>query len=231
MMAREAKVPLGLAHVPLRDQIRDQIRNRIVRGEMAPGSKMIERELATELGVSRVPVREALRMLETEGFVHVIPRRGVVVKHLSRTDVEELFDVRESLEALTARRAAERATEASLRRLRRHLDKAHRATQANKVDQFGDANVAFHDEIAAIAQNSLLETILEPLRGRLDWLFRQADDPDRLCAEHEQLYEAIASGDAGAAGSVAVHHVNSSRATALRLLFDENPNAADSEPA
>jgi DNA-binding GntR family transcriptional regulator len=230
-MAREAKVPLGLAHVPLRDQIRDQIRNRIVRGEMAPGSKMIERELATELGVSRVPVREALRMLETEGFVDVIPRRGVVVKHLSRTDVEELFDVRESLEALTARRAAERATEASLRRLRRHLDRAHRAAQANKVDQFGDANLAFHDEIAAIAQNSLLETILEPLRGRLDWLFRQADDPERLCAEHEQLYEAIASGDAAAAGSVAVHHVNSSRATALRLLFDEKSDAADSKPA
>ncbi len=218
-MTRGAGVPLGLAHLPLRDQIRNRIRDRIVRGELPPGSKMVERELAAELGVSRVPVREALRMLESEGFVQVVPRRGVIVKQLSRTDVEELFDVRESLEALTARRAAQHATPAGLRRMKRHLDKARRAADAGRLDRFGDANVAFHDEIAAVARNSLLGTILEPLRGRLDWLFRQIDDPDTLCAEHDRLYEAIASGDPVKAGTVAVEHVASSQATALRVLF------------
>lgn len=229
-MPRSADIPLGLAHQPLREQIRDQIRGRIVRGELPPGSKMVERELADSLGVSRVPIREALRMLESEGFVQVVPRRGVVVKVLSRTDVEELFDVRESLEALTARRAAERVSEASLRRLRRCLDRAHAAAEAGKQDQFGDANVAFHDEIARVAENRLLETLLDPLRAQLNWIFRQADDPDRLCSEHEQLFEAIAAGDPLRASAVAAAHVNSSRATAFRVLFDE-VSRADSEPA
>ncbi|MFG1964711.1 GntR family transcriptional regulator [Nonomuraea sp. NPDC049028] len=238
-MSRQPKTPLGLAHTSLRDQVRLEIRNRIVKGQLPPGSKMVERELADELGVSRVPVREALRMLESEGFVHVVPRRGVVVKHLSQTDVQELFDVREALEAFTARRAAEQASKADMRRLKRHLDKASRAAAASNVDDFGDANVAFHDEITAIAGNHLLGTILEPLHGRLDWLFRQVDDPERLCTEHTRLYEAIASGDSAAAAAFAVEHVTSSRKTALRILFGTSPtatagpspNAARADPA
>lgn len=214
---------MGVAHTPLRDQIREHVRTRITRGEFAPGSKLVERELAAELGVSRIPVREALRMLETEGLVQVVPRRGVIVKELTRTDLEELFDVREALESMTARRATERAKPADLRRLRRHLERAQRAGQTSRLDAFGDANLAFHGEIAVIAENNLLRTILEPLSSRLDWLFRQPDDPDRLCAEHERLYMAIASGDPDHADEIARDHVRSSRANALRILFAGEP--------
>ncbi|TDC75584.1 GntR family transcriptional regulator [Streptomyces hainanensis] len=222
---------MGVAHTPLRDQIREHVRTRITRGEFAPGSKLVERELAAELGVSRVPVREALRMLETEGLVQVVPRRGVIVKELTHTDIEELFDVREALESMTAKRAAERAKTADLRRLRRHLDRAQRAAGAGKLDAFGDANLAFHDEIAVIAENNLLRTILEPLRSRLDWLFRQPDDPDRLYAEHDSLYQAIASGDPERAGEMARDHVQSSRVNALRILCAGEPTATvDSAP-
>jgi DNA-binding GntR family transcriptional regulator len=218
----------GLAHTPLRDQIRDRLRRRIATGALAPGSKIIERELASEFGVSRLPVREALRALESEGFVEVVPRRGVIVKTLSRSDVEELFDVREALETLLARRAAaQHHSPAALRRMSRPLERAQRAAEAKRFDQFGDANIAFHNAITELAGNRLLGRMLDPLQSRLDWLFRQVDDPDRLCAEHSELYHAIVAGDADTAAEVAATHVRHSRATALRLLFDASASAPD----
>lgn len=220
-MSGAAEVPLGLAHTPLRDQIREQLRRRIIDGTLPPGAKLVERELAAQLGVSRVPIREAVRMLESEGFVQVVPRRGVVVKQLSRTDVEELFDVRESLEVLATRRAAEHAGPADLRRLAQHLKKARQALDNGKLDRFGEANEAFHDEIIALARNSLLAGLLEPLQGRLHWLFRQIEDPESLWQEHQRLYEAIASGDPDAASARALDHVRVNRDIALHVLFDE----------
>jgi DNA-binding GntR family transcriptional regulator len=106
MTPKPGGVPIGLAHTPLRDQTRDVIRQRIINGRLSPGTRIVERELGAELQVSRVPVREALRMLESEGFLEVVPRRGVVVKTLTRRDVEELFDVRVSLEVLENRDVA-----------------------------------------------------------------------------------------------------------------------------
>ena len=121
------RAPLGMLHIPLRDQVRDELRRRIADGRLQPGSKMVERELAEEFGVSRVPVREALRTLETEGFVQVVPRKGVVVRHLSRRDVEELFDVREALEFLATRLATEKATNEELAALRHILAEGEEA--------------------------------------------------------------------------------------------------------
>jgi DNA-binding GntR family transcriptional regulator len=212
-------VPLGAAYSPLRDQVRDEVRQRIIDGRFSAGTRIVERELAAELGVSRLPIREALRMLEMDGFVQVVPRRGVVVTQLSRVDVEELFDVRESLEVLATGRAAERATPADLRRLRQILDRARKALDAGNTKAVGDANEAFHDEIVKLARNNLLASLLEPLQDRLHWLFRQHEDPEALWREHVQLHEAIASGDPDLASAQALEHVRVNRRRALRLLF------------
>lgn len=217
---------LASDYTPLRDQVRDEIRARVVDGRYPPGFRIVERELADELGVSRLPVREALRMLQAEGFVEVLPRRGNIVKQLSRTDVEELFDVREALEMLACRRAAERADRAGLNRLQRLVDRARRAIDAGDIGRVGATNAAFHDEIINLAGNSLLSAILEPLHDRMHWLFRQYDDPERLWVEHRRLYEAIASGDADAASACAVDHVRVNRQIALWLLFDRVEQAA-----
>jgi DNA-binding GntR family transcriptional regulator len=218
-------VPLGLAHTPLRDQIREEIRQRIVDGRLPPGAKMVERELAAELGVSRVPVREALRMLETEGFVQVVPRRGVVVRRLSRKDVEELFDVRESLEVLATRRAAEHATPHDLAALEKVLDGADAAVESGDTERVNLANEAFHDMIIALARNDLLASLLEPLQGRLHWLFRQNDNAAELVREHRELQRAIASGDADHAAEQALEHVQVNRAVAIRLLFGDEDDS------
>lgn len=225
MTTTPAGIPLGLAHMPLRDQIREEIRQRIIDGRLSPGTRIVERELAAELGVSRVPVREALRMLETEGFLEVVQRRGVVVKKMTRQDVEELFDVRVALEVLATRRATERARPEDLERLRGILDRVDEAIASGDAELVGRGNEAFHDAIIELAGNGLLASMLEPLQGRLHWLFRQNQNAEQLQAEHRALFDAVASGDPERSGAQALAHVLENRDLALRTLFDEHGNA------
>lgn len=224
-------VPLGRAHAPLRDQIRDELRQRIITGRLSPGARLVERELASELQVSRVPVREALRMLESEGFLEVVQRRGVVVKRMSRRDVEELFDVRMSLEVLATRRATEQATKADLAALRAILDGTEAALASGDKEAVGEGNEAFHDALISLADNHLLATLLEPLQGRLHWLFRQHHDPQQLQREHRALYDAVASGDPERAGAQALAHVLENRDLALELLFEHHSGGEGVAPA
>ena len=209
---------IGAAHLPLRDQVRNLLRDRIVAGELAPGTRIIEREVAAEFGVSRIPIREGLRALESEGFVSVVPRRGLVVSSLSRHDLDELFDVREALEVLSVRRATERAQPEELDTLRSVLEQARTALEESDRARTGRCNQQFHDTIILMAHNDLLAGILKPLEGRLHWLLRQNEDPERLYQEHEQIYMAIASGDPEAAARVALAHVVTSREICLELL-------------
>src|SRR3954453_21872928 len=116
--------------VRLRDQVCEELRDRIIAGRLQPGHRLVERDLATEFGVSRVPVREAIRILVGEGFVEALSPRRIVVKELSRRDVEELFDVREALEVLATRLAAQQADRTGLRELERLVEQARRATMS-----------------------------------------------------------------------------------------------------
>lgn len=209
---------------PLRDRVRDALRSRIGEGRLRPGDRLFEQDLAAEFGVSRVPVREAIRMLQSEGLVEVLPRRrGVFVRSLDRRQVEELFDVREALEGLAARLAAQLVAQQSAEAVERLGEHARRASEAlgeSDVDSMSAANARFHDELVALSGNELLGTLLEPLHGRLQWLFRLNLEPERVCEEHEQLHRAIAAGDAGGAVEVAQRHVRSSRRMVLeRMLY------------
>lgn len=196
---------------PLRDSVRERIRRGIADGRWTPGARLVERELADEFAVSRVPVREALQMLQREGFVELLPRRGAVVRQLTPAVVSDLFDVRQALEVLAARRAAERIDDAGLTRLFAVLEDGRRALAAGDYAWSGSANTAFHETIIDLAGNEPLRDLLEPLSGRLKWLFRQTTDYPRVQAEHEQLCAALAARDAELAGAVALAHVRASR--------------------
>ena len=206
-----------------RQRVREELRERILTGRLRPGDRLVERELAEDFGVSRVPVREAIRSLEAEGFLVVQSPRRVVVRQLARVDVEELFDVREALEGLAAGLAAGRAGAAELKRLERVLADAARATARGDAARITVLNSRFHDEIVAIAGNALLTTMLQPLEGRLRWLTSQNEHWAELLDEHRRLYEAIASGDAERAKASAVEHVRVNRDVTLRSLFGEEP--------
>ncbi|MET8509307.1 GntR family transcriptional regulator [Streptomyces sp. NPDC004787] len=212
----------------LRDQVCEGLRDRIITGRLKPGDRLVERDVAEDFGVSRVPVREAIRILIGEGFLQAVSQRRIVVRELSRQDVENLFDMREALEVLAVRRAAERRTDAELDALALLLAEARAATDAGGPERLSRANTAFHAHIVRISRNELLTTTLESLEGRLRWLFQQVDDPEPLWEEHRLLYEAIGAGDPEAAADLALRHVRHYREVALRLLFAEPARPAGS---
>ncbi|WP_234790959.1 GntR family transcriptional regulator [Mycolicibacterium wolinskyi] len=204
---------------PLRERAYDELRARIVGLELAPGTRLIERDLADELAVSRIPLREALQRLQQDGLVVTVPHQGTIVSPFTADDVRDLFDVRESLEVLAARLAAERADQHGLDKLAAQLDIARRATKRKDKSAIAAANARFHGVIVELAANPLLETMLRPLEARTQWLFHLTKDrdPGVQCREHEELLAAIADHDPDRAAASAFHHVHSGRADSLAM--------------
>lgn len=220
-MTTQAESPASSA-----DVTRARIRKLIISGEFAPGSRLRERDLSQALDVSRVPVREALQQLEAEGFVDASPRRGATVKQITLRDVNELFDVRLSLEVLAARLAAQAAARGqSSLRLRQMMDQAEEATLRHDDTQIPLSNTGLHAEIVSMGGNSLLESSMKPLLGRMQWLFTLTAnrDPQVQCAEHLSLCKAIYDGKPDLAAALAFAHVELGREPSLRGLADHLP--------
>lgn len=204
---------------PLRDIVGEQIRSRIVDGTFPPGTRFVERDLAETFTVSRLPVREALRVLLKEGLVENLPSRGVVVRALDRRQASELFEIREALEVLAVRQATERVAAGSEHRLGEVLREARAAVEVGDMDAAHAANSRFHDQIIILSGNELLENMLAPLLGRLHWLFRQISSSEQVTIEHEALSEVISSGDPERAAAAARAHVLTYRALTMQYLF------------
>jgi DNA-binding GntR family transcriptional regulator len=207
--------PLGA----VRERVLTDLRREIIAGRLRPGDRLVERELADRFGVSRVPVREAIRALVAEGFVHFETPRRTVVRRLTPADVKELFELREALEVYATGLAASRATPHTLAELRELLDSAASATEAGDAEAITDVNTRFHDRVLAMAGNSLLISVMEPVDGRLRWLTRQNEEWPQLLTEHRELYEAIASGDPARARARALGHVQANYRSTVRHLF------------
>jgi DNA-binding GntR family transcriptional regulator len=207
---------IGSNHRPLRDKVVDELRRRIIECDYAPGHRLTEGRLADDFGVSRNPVREAIRVLEREGFLIALPRRGAVVASISAQDIEDIFDVRLSLEVLAAQLAAQRSDAAGHATLSGLIAEA---AAASTVAELARLNTAFHAEICRLSQNTLLISLLESLHDRLQWIYRQSAEvraPDSW-TEHEALAAAICAGDAEAAAHAAHTHVLAARQSALAV--------------
>ncbi|MGW1748421.1 GntR family transcriptional regulator [Streptomyces sp. NPDC002092] len=209
--------PLGA----VRERVLASLRQEIIAGSLRPGDRLVERELADRFGVSRVPVREAIRALVAEGFVHFETPRRTVVRRLTPHDVQELFELREALEVYAAGLAAARATPQDLAQVEELLDLAAAATEAGDAEAITDVNSRLHDRIVAMAGNSLLTEALEPVAGRLRWMTRRNEEWPQLLVEHRELYEAIASGDPDRARTHALAHVRTNYRSTVRHLFGE----------
>ncbi|MFF5478712.1 GntR family transcriptional regulator [Streptomyces sp. NPDC012935] len=209
--------PLGA----VRERVLATLRQDIIAGRLRPGDRLVERELAERLGVSRVPVREAIRALVAEGFVQFESARRTVVRRLTPADVKELFELREALEVYAAGLAASRATPEDLAEVEGLLDQAATATEAGDAEAITDVNSRLHDRIVAMAGNTLLIEALEPVAGRLRWMTRRNEEWPQLLVEHRELYEAIASGDPNRARAHALTHVRTNHRSTVRQLFGE----------
>lgn len=211
-----AAASVGSMHRPLRDVVCDEIRDQIISGRHLPGTRLIEDQLARDLGVSRSPVREALRVLEAEGFIDMVPRKGVVVSSISSDEAAEVFEVRIALEALAARLAARKASTTSVAHLTGILDEAEEALSHHDVVRLARLNTEFHELVLDVAGNGYLRDVMIPLRGRMQWIFGQTAGGQRghrSLAEHRQLAQAIADHDEEGAARSAAQHVRSAQAT------------------
>jgi DNA-binding GntR family transcriptional regulator len=208
---------IGADHVALREQVLAELRRRIVDGDYAQGERLTETRLADDFGVSRNPVREALRVVEAEGFVQILPRRGAVVATLDETAVRDLFAVREQLETLAAGLAAERATAKDVTRLRRLLDEASAATEAKDFDQVAELNSAFHRAVIDVSGNRWLLSISAAMYHHVHWVFRvgAAQRAPHSWEEHIRLVDAIEARDPAAASTAAREHVEAAAKAAM----------------
>ncbi len=212
------------AFEPEPQRVARALRDQIVVGERAPGSKLVERDLADELGVSRVPVREALRLLVAEGLVTPRPRTWAVVRTFTDDDVDDLLDVRAALEGLAARRAAEHRDPSRLGALADALGREDDAARRGDAVAARRAAADFHEALLAAAGNTVLDEVTAVTASRARWLLGQHEDLAQMAGEHRLLLEAIRAGDVeGAARTVAAHLRTSRSAVASLRSADDAP--------
>lgn len=215
-MARAAEAAYGL------------IREGILSGELARGQRLREEELALKVGVSRTPIREALRRLDAEGLVDFTPNRGARVTAWSERELEEVYEARALLESYGARLAATRVTADELARLDELTERMERLARKGSAaaDELTVLNGEFHRAVVAAARNSQLETLVRgimdvPLINRTFQLY----SPQRLRASmfhHAELVEALRAADGEWAEAVMRAHILAARSTVIQAVRDED---------
>ncbi|MBR5908448.1 MAG: GntR family transcriptional regulator [Schwartzia sp.] len=210
------------SYQPLREVVCETLRDAVRRGILQPGERLMEIQLAEDLGVSRTPVREAIRKLEMEGYVIMMPRRGTYVADLSIRDINEVFEIRTSLESLASGLAAERINEDELEKLQRLLVEIGAYIKSGDMESIVRTDTEFHDLLYQASRNTRLVGIISNLREQLT-RFRTTSMsfPGRLKAtleEHRKIVEAIAQGDEKAARKAAEHHMEKSEQTLLESM-------------
>lgn len=210
-MTEPAAVPVDAPFEPEAQRVARVLRDQIVDGARAPGSRLVERDLADELGVSRVPVREALRALVAEGLVTPRPRTWAVVRTFTDDDVDHLLEVRSALEAMAARRAAERRDPAGVAALAAALAREEDAAAREDATAARRAAADFHEALLAAAGNSVLDELAAVTASRARWLLGRHEDLAEMAHEHRLLLDAVRAGDADAAQRLVHVHLETSR--------------------
>ncbi len=199
----------------IRDKVYERLRSAILSGALEPGERLVERKLAELLGVSRTPVREAIRMLELEGLVTHLPRVGAVVAQVSDSEVLEIYRIRAVLEGLAARMAAEKITPEQLNKLAELVQIFEENAKQGNLERLEEAHREFNDLIYRAAGSSRLYSMITTLVEHIDRYTRVGYcHPGRIAEatlEHRQLVEAIRMRDGALAEQVAREHIDNSR--------------------
>lgn len=214
MTLKQLPEKVGSRHQALRDIVCDELRSGIISGRYPPGTRLVETHLANELGVSRNPVREALRVLQAEGFIAMVPRKGAVVAELDLTQTNDMFTVRIVLEGLAARLAASNASDQELGVLWKLVKGHHNALERGDRARMGRMNREFHELVLVASRNEYLAGILKALRGRMQWLSSRSVEhgpSERFLAEHVEMLGAIAARDEDQAQKLAEAHARSAQ--------------------
>jgi DNA-binding GntR family transcriptional regulator len=222
---------------PLREIVFETLRGAIIDGTLKPGERLMEVQLAEDMGVSRTPVREAIRKLELEGLVLMIPRKGAYVSGISSKDIADVFEVRAALESLAAGLAAERITEQELEDLNRFMVEVTINAEIGDLEKVIKSDTDFHDQIYRASRNSRLVQIINNLRDRIQ-RFRSASlaHPGRIketLEEHKKLLEAISERNISVARALAQEHIENAESIMMEALrghpelLDELPKESE----
>lgn len=222
-MPESRLIPVKLdTYKPLREVVFETLREAIINGTLKPGERMMEIQLAEQLGVSRTPVREAIRKLELEGFVVMIPRKGAYVAGISLKDIADVFEVRAAMEALAAGLAAERITAEELEEMERLLVRIGEHIEANRLEEVVEMDTLFHEALYKVSRNLKLEQILQNLREQIQ-RFRSTSlaFPGRMkeaLEEHKKIVEAISDRNTALAQQLAQEHIENAENSMLEAL-------------
>ena len=208
------------SYKPLRELVCEHIREAIINGVFAPGERLMEIQMADEMGVSRTPVREAIRKLEMEGFVVMIPRRG----NMSIKDINDVYEIRISLDTLAAGLAAERISDEELEELQRLLVKVGNAIEENDMAKVVEADIEFHDVLYKASRNERLRNIINNLREQITVIRGVSMRyPGRLKdtqEEHRRLVESIAARDVEKSQEAARIHLENAERTLMAAMSE-----------
>ncbi|MCF0133026.1 MAG: GntR family transcriptional regulator [Blautia sp.] len=212
-------------YLPLRDVVFNTLRQAILKGELKPGERLMEIALADRLGVSRTPIREAMRKLELEGLVVMIPRRGAHVASITEKDLNDVLEVRMALEDLSIEKACRLRTKEQLQRMQYATMEFERLMPEGNLVRIAEADVEFHDIIYEAADNLRLNQVLNNLREqiyryRIEYL-KDELTRKQLVQEHKELMNAIADQDEKQAKEISYRHLENQRQAIIRSIRSE----------
>lgn len=210
---------LALPDVSLRNRVLEEVKERIIAGDLPTGARLHERRLSEELGVSRVPLREAILTLAAQGLVEMRPRIGTFVRPMTKDYVEDLFAVRMALEPLAASLAARHRSEAQLAELGRLLQEEQDALAAGDDKRGSLVNADFHLEILRASGNEVLYAVMAPLQSQIQRLFRRtiSSMSQKLSDDHGVMMDALRTQDVERATEAARRHVEETRQISITL--------------
>ena len=199
--------------LPLREEVFNTLREKILKGVYKPGERLMEIHLADQLGVSRTPIREAIRMLELEGLVKMVPRKGAQVAKISKEDLQDVLEVRKALDTLSVKLACERITEDEIKLLNNAEREFEKALASKDVREIAEADVAFHDVIHSATKNGRLKSMISNLaeriyRYRFEYIKQQSDGGKTLMLEHREIMRCIESRDVESAVKATEIHID-----------------------
>ena len=209
-------------YLPLRDVVFNTLRHAILKGELEPGERLMEIALAQKLGVSRTPIREAIRKLELEGLVVMVPRKGAEVADITEKDLRDVLEVRTALEELSIELAMKNMTDEDYENLKKASKSFAKDSEGDDLIKIAEADVAFHEIIYMATGNKRLIQMINNLREqmyryRLEYI-KDKSTHARLVEEHERIIEAMQKQDVNAAKAAIKLHVENQEENILKSI-------------
>lgn len=216
-------------NLPLRDIVFNALRKAILKGDLAPGERLMEIPLATQLGVSRTPVREAIRMLELENLVVMMPRRGAEVAGITEQGMKDVLEVRRALDVLCAELACKRISEEEISELEKAckaFEEAASSSDAANIANIAACDIAFHDIILKATGNERLGQLVYNLseqmyRYRFEYI-KDSGTYEKLISEHRTIFAAIKNRDTDTAARTAGLHIDNQVQAIMARIAMEN---------